>query len=78
MMRREVQSERIRGGGGRRGGTYFDVSTCGERGENKEESQTQNHHVESPSVCHGSAQRLILREVILAERLCNDSTGLQI
>lgn len=40
--------------------TYFDVSACGERGENKQESQTQNHHVESPSVCHGSAQRLIL------------------
>lgn len=33
--------------------TYFNVPTSGEGGENEQKSHTQNHNVESPSVCHG-------------------------
>lgn len=62
------------------GATYFDVSARGERGENEKEPQTQNHHVESPSVRHGSAQRLISRTVqmIPGRKASTDTAGLQI
>lgn len=33
--------------------SYLNISTGGEGGENKQKSHTQNHNVESPSVCHG-------------------------